>query len=957
MGIAEIRIICVCAQETAEGGELSRSASTARSWLRTLSFPVVTRAGGGGGVYSDEHSRLDLLRVSFLDVSSGMCPDPEVSCQTNIEWRDSWGDDCAAYAQIPAWCGFEESNDMCCVCGGGEKSKSCEPAGSGGGYFAARNVTVTMQSVDFHRCSSVLTGGAAHLDSQVSANISESTFRDCFAADGGGLHLNGVVALDVRLVIMERNKAIHGSGGGINALEGSTIHIHGGEFSNNYAARLGGVACFKSSNVTFSNGTKMKANRADTNGGSVWADGSVLFLQDVTVQGGFARYRGGGLFLDSSSLVASNSAIFGNSVGAVEDDGGRHGRGGGLAAMYFSSIELRQGSSVNNNTATRLGGGVYLCCDSMMTVSDSSIDGNMVTTGHLDPSALLSHGGGVYAMISAHVELLEGASVSGNFAADGSAGIYLARGSILKATGSKISSNRCSGGVWARGDSLIELINTSVVGNVGKDGGGLFVVESTLIVEGSVIEGNTATGRGGGVYAFKSHFELHNDSSVSGNSAGGVVGGAWEPRGTGFLVPESDLACGGGLFIAESHLTISNSRISRNFALHNGGGVESEFALSVTLSDGASVSHNSAGGSGGGLSLGTSSSFDIEGRVSISSNEARSADAAGGGIWASTSTVSLGAGVIDLHNNTAGQHGGAVALFDGSVLADLGNDVLVLTVRRNTAVRGNGGGFAVSGDSSVSIRSAKVSQNVAGAHGGGLFVGSSKAEIDKATLYEVPKLSFWNLELVHNSAPMGNGGGLCAFSIVNLLPGGRTNATHNTASSGGAVALVDTIIMVQPGHTLRAEHNTARNDGGAIALFTGASLSLLEASACSVVCLSSKRRGGTCEGECMSAACNFDGGDCVKQRMDSAGAEAGRPCDRDKCPLSHQTNAESFFGCKSACFTASCDWSRKECVKPRVSVRACPLIDAAAFASIKNEQRYIMQVLFVSSNVVRLQCV
>ena len=48
VGIAEIRIICVCAQETAEGGELSRSASTARSWLRTLSFPVVTRARGGG---------------------------------------------------------------------------------------------------------------------------------------------------------------------------------------------------------------------------------------------------------------------------------------------------------------------------------------------------------------------------------------------------------------------------------------------------------------------------------------------------------------------------------------------------------------------------------------------------------------------------------------------------------------------------------------------------------------------------------------------------------------------------------------------------------------------------------------------------------------------------------------------------------------------------------------------
>ena len=30
----------------------------------------------GGGMYSDEGGRLDLAGVSFLDVSSGVCPDP-----------------------------------------------------------------------------------------------------------------------------------------------------------------------------------------------------------------------------------------------------------------------------------------------------------------------------------------------------------------------------------------------------------------------------------------------------------------------------------------------------------------------------------------------------------------------------------------------------------------------------------------------------------------------------------------------------------------------------------------------------------------------------------------------------------------------------------------------------------------------------------------------------------------
>ena len=115
-----------------------------------------------------------------------MCPDPEIVivCVPN-DWADSWGDDCEAYAANPGWCGYEESSDNCCVCGAGQETKSCEPAGSGGGYYAATLVSVTMKAVDFQRCSSGLAGGAAYLDAGVSANISASVFRDCVAQDGG----------------------------------------------------------------------------------------------------------------------------------------------------------------------------------------------------------------------------------------------------------------------------------------------------------------------------------------------------------------------------------------------------------------------------------------------------------------------------------------------------------------------------------------------------------------------------------------------------------------------------------------------------------------------------------------------------------------------------------------------------------------------------------------------------
>jgi hypothetical protein len=124
--------------------------------------------------------------------------------------------------------------------------------------------------------------------------------------------------------------------------------------------------------------------------------------------------------------------------------------------------------------------------------------------------------------------------------------------------------------------------------------------------------------------------------------------------------------------------------------------------------------------------------------------------------------------------------------------------------------------------------------------------------------------------------------GICAYSLVNLLPGGRTNITGNTADRGGAAVLVNTTLIVQPGHILTAMHNAAKSHGGAIAMLAGASLAVLEGTSCTKSeCPSSKRGSGSCDIECMSIACNWDGGDCVDQRIEAAGAgsEAGQVCD------------------------------------------------------------------------------
>jgi hypothetical protein len=297
--------------------------------------------------------------------------------------------------------------------------------------------------------------------------------------------------------------------------------------------------------------------------------------------------------------------------------------------------------------------------------------------------------------------------------------------------------------------------DASLSGNTAaSSGGGLFLQTSTLTVSGSAIDGNSAGEDCGGSCAISSSaVNLHQGAAVSGNTAA---------------------SRGGGLYLQESTLTVSGSAIDGNSAGEDGGGVHARTSSTVTLGDGTSVSRNTARGIGGGLGLLSSSSLATAGSVSLYGNAAIGRSSIGGGIAASTSPVRLGAGATDISNNTAAVDGGALALIEGSTLSDSGDAALGchLTVRHNTAETGNGGGFSVSGDSSIAlgVSTAVFSQNTAAQHGGsggGLFIGAGPVEFDssKAMAFNVAKVTFWRLNLVDNASPTGDGGGVCAVAV------------------------------------------------------------------------------------------------------------------------------------------------------------------------------------------------
>ena len=511
------------------------------------------------------------------------------------------------------------------------------------------------------------------------------------------------------------------------------------------------------------------------------------------------------------------------------------------------------------------------------------------------------------------------------------------------------AANFTDGGcVVVRENASLSLINVSLTNcRAGSRGGAIFVGKnSTLKVKGSAIFSSSAE-RGGGVFASEnSSFEVIS-SAVGGNAAGVDGGGVHalssstiELREGASVSNNTAVRNGGGLYVEETNLTVVSSAVDGNAAGVDGGGVHAILSSTVELREGASVSNNTAAHNGGGLYVATESQLATNGTTHVRSNTARTGS--GGGILAYTSAALTLGGDLHLDSNTAGEDGGACALAQASSLtgaAHTGRHTIAL--RHNSALR-NGGGLAVSDGSTVSLPATVLvlSDNTAGRHGGGLFAAASPLDAQASTCDSNASsaVEFRELHLTGNTATAGDGGGLFSSQTVTLLAGGRTNATGNAAVQGGAVALSDADLVVQSGHSLEAVHNTAQQHGGAAALLSGATLSLEAGGACPSKCTEGSRRDRVCSEECMSASCNWDHGACVQTRMRTAGENARQACDRETCNFLHQTGGSENDGCSSNCFSASCDWSRDMCVDARSHVRTCPLIDAAAFASLRGAQ-------------------
>eukprot|EP00854_Cymbomonas_tetramitiformis_P009922 gene9922-11750_t len=470
---------------------------------------------------------------------------------------------------------------------------------------------------------------------------------------------------------------------------------------------------------------------------------------------------GGGLHLEEDAvLTVLSSAVRGNTVS---------GHGGGVAVNDRAVVRVQNSSYVGENSAEQSGAGVCLFGEGarMVLESDSAVISNNA----------MQDGGGMFlgdhgVLDVHHAVVRNNSALSSNTLRGGGGGVWLgvhATATIAMSVVEANSALSASGGGLMAGDSTrVVMTGSRVVDNRAVYGAGLSSINGTsLLIRSSRIIRCAAEQSGGGIYLDGPAPMLLEGALLEGNTAGSDGGALVAGQGSVVELTEASQLShnvagrnGAGIFALSAEVAIRNgSKVASGSVGASGGGLYMEGQCALTLAGGSSVTGNAADGSGGGIyiqAFSAGASLDIE--QSLVGNN--SAQVSGGGVWAGAETVvRVVSGRIE-QNRAEGSCGG----FEVEHTIELRDS----RVEKNVA-GGEGGGGCSSTDSAMAVLvSTVVASNVAAADGGGLYsYGSLRLEDSSVST---------------NIATYGNGGGVQGVgpSLVQ-----RTAVLANTAEGAG----------------------------------------------------------------------------------------------------------------------------------------------------------------------------
>ncbi len=357
--------------------------------------------------------------------------------------------------------------------------------------------------------------------------------------------------------------------------------------------------------------------------------------------------------------------------------------------------------------ATRIEGSVG-------TGSALGVHNGTVTLRDLELAWGSGSGGGLLAGSNALVTL-DHTTVHDNHASYGG-GIYVNTGSVVTLTNdSDVINNTATmygGGARVLGTLIGTETLSDISDNCAPHGGGVSVNQGTLWLAGSDMHQNeaaAANGMGGGIHAVAAEVALD--------------GNAW--------VYHGDAYDGAGIYADGASLTLMNSHVGGNDAIHDGGGlyltngsIMTGTNLALIGRDGypntarygggiyldgshltfaGSIAYNTAGEQGGGIAALGASDLTIAGALL----RLNTATGYGGGIYAQNSH-------LNVHHSrmqrNVGERGGAISQEGAGAVADLSNTLIY----SNTSTAGFGAGIRSEGGS-VTMTHMTLAHNISGA--------------------------------------------------------------------------------------------------------------------------------------------------------------------------------------------------------------------------------------------------
>lgn len=579
---------------------------------------------------------------------------------------------------------------------------------------------------------------------------------------GAGIEAQGG-SLTVKDSTISNNEA-QGNGGGIFSAEGNVLDVSGSTIQGNKADNGGGIHTGEARDVSK---TPSKATITDTKileneaigsgeGGGVHvgtrADAT---LKGCTVANNKSVSTGGGIAAKLSTVTLDDTTVENNQ--AVNGGGLFH-----LGIAVPGSLTLQNGSVIRNNTASSMGGGLFLWGNVGLKSENSEISGNKAL-----------YGAGIAA-----------SQYTANFASP-----------KLELVDTKVNNNGdantvMGGGIYAASGVTVTSKNTKFLDNTANSGGGILLyLNSSADLDNSEVSGNKATGNGGGVYVY--------DATCSLTTSNGTV------------FRENSGYRGGGIFSSGGTVTVEDSTFEKNTATDDGGAIAATQNSSLTVRN-SKVLENKAADTAGGI-LAEKSTLEVTDSI-IDGNRA----SVGGGLYIADidapgetkedkpeHTITR----TEITNNTADGQGIGGGIYLGAQKLTITDSKLTgnNTISKNGQTQG--GAIVAYSPGDFTLDNTLIQGNTADV-GGGIHVLSTK-------------LRDSHIILCNNTRITGNvanqfGGGIFLDNMNNPAVLELVNASvdNNTANIAGGIGNYGSIVVLKDGAVL--ENNTAKQYGGGL---------------------------------------------------------------------------------------------------------------------------------------------